>query len=201
MTGMDEKTLIERAKSDSKAFGKLYEEYVEKIYNYVYYRTGNVRDAEDLTARVFERALANIDSYEDRGHPFSAWLYRIAHNLVANWHRDHSRHPVIAIDDLTHWRVTDLGPEAAAELMDDKEALMQAFRRLPADRQELLILKFVEHLTNAEIGAIMDRSEGAIKSLYYRTLQGLRKDLLHGPRERQSLLRSFWHRRTDEASV
>lgn len=198
---MDETAIIEQAKKDRKAFGRLYEKYVEKIYNYVYYRTGNERDAEDLTARVFERALQHIDSYEDRGHPFSAWLYRIAHNLVANWHRDHSRHQVIAIDDLTHWHVTEQGPEAAAELMDDKEALMRAFHRLPADRQELLVLKFVERLTNAEIGAIMDRSEGAIKSLYYRTLQTLRRDLLHGPRQRRSVIRSFWHRRTDEASV
>lgn len=192
---MDEAAVIKRAKSDNKAFGQLYERYVEKIYNYVYYRTGNERDAEDLTARVFFRAMQHLESYEDRGFPFSAWLYRIAHNLVANWHRDHSRRQVFSIDNLDHWFVTQDGPESAAERIDDKEKLLQAIQRLPADRQDLLIFKFVEQLTNAEIGAIMDRSEGAIKSLYYRTLQELRMELAEKPR-RQELLRSFRRSRT-----
>lgn len=196
---MDEAALIEKAKSDKDAFGQLYERYVEKIYNYVYYRTSNERDAEDLTARVFFRALQHIEKYEDRGFPFSAWLYRIAHNLVANWHRDHSRRQVFSIDNLDHWYVTQDGPESATEQIDDREALLEAIQRLPADRQDLLIFKFVEQLTNAEIGAIMDRSEGAIKSLYYRTLQELRVELAEKPR-RQELLRSFRRRRSGEKS-
>ena len=88
---LDEDQLIEQAKTDPEAFGKLYEVYVEKIYNYVYYRIGNHHDAEDLTARVFNRALNHIANYNNKGAPFAAWLYRIAHNLVANWHRDHQR--------------------------------------------------------------------------------------------------------------
>lgn len=191
---MDEATLIERAKSDKEAFGQLYERYVDKIYNYIYYRTSNEADAEDLTARVFFRALQHIDSYEDRGYPFSAWLYRIAHNLVANWHRDRSRRQVISLEDLSYWKTHRDGPEAMTELMDDKEALLAAIRRLPADRQELLILKFVEKLTNAEIGAIMGRSEGAIKSLYYRTLVALRKDMKLQQAAHPGLLRSVWQR-------
>lgn len=198
-TGMDEATLIERAKVDKEAFGQLYERYVDKIYNYIYYRTGNERDAEDLTARVFFRAMNHIARYEDRGFPFSAWLYRIAHNLVANWHRDHSRRQVFPIDNLEHWYVTQEGPELAAERLDNREELLQAIRRLPADRQDLLIFKYVEQLTNAEIGAIMGRSEGAIKSLYYRTLQELRGEMAEKPR-RQALLRSFRRRRSGEPS-
>lgn len=197
---MDEAALIKKAKFDKEAFGRLYEQYVEKIYNYIYYRTGNERDAEDLTARVFFRAMQHIRNYEDRGFPFSAWLYRIAHNLVANWHRDHSRRQVFSIDNLDYWYVTQEGPESAAEQIDDREALLKAILRLPADRQDLLIFKFVEQLTNAEIGVIMDRSEGAIKSLYYRTLQELRVELAEKPR-RQELLRSFKRRRTGETSA
>jgi RNA polymerase sigma-70 factor (ECF subfamily) len=87
------------AKQDSEAFGELYTRYIKKIYNYVYYRTGNHHDAEDLTSRVFYRALAHIGNYQDRGVPFSAWLYRIAHNLVANWHRDRDRRKIIPLDD------------------------------------------------------------------------------------------------------
>lgn len=173
----DEKALIERAKEDKEAFGKLYELYVDRIYNYVYYRTGNVADAEDLTAKIFVRAMKHIPRYRDQGVPFSAWLYRIAHNLVANWHRDNSRRQMVALDDITHWHVGAESPEFATQLLEDKALLLSAIRRLPNDRQELLILKFVERLSNAEIGNIMGRSEGAIKSLYHRTLLSLREDL------------------------
>lgn len=191
---MDEGELVERAKSDKEAFGLLYEKYVDKIYNYVYYRTGNEADAEDLTARVFFKAMQHIGGYEDRGYPFSAWLYRIAHNLVANWHRDHSRRQIIALDDLSYWHVTEEGPETIAMLTEDKEALLAAIRCLPADRQELLILKFVEQLTNVEIGAIMGRSEGAIKSLYHRTLISLRQELQLAQHRPRRPWRSLWRR-------
>lgn len=190
----DESALIERAKSDSDAFGELYEQYVDRIYNYVYYRTGNVADAEDLTARIFERAMNHIGRYEDQGVPFSAWLYRIAHNLVANWHRDRSRRTLISLDEVSQWVVEDHSPEFAAQLMEDKEALLEVVRRLPSERQELLRLKFVERLSNRDIGEIMGRSEGAIKSLYHRTLLALREDLAgpdsHPPKKR----RLFWGR-------
>ena len=173
---MDESALVARAKIDKNAFGELYERYVDRIYGYIFYRTGNEADAEDLTARVFERAMKHIPRYEDKGLPFSAWLYRIAHNLVANYHRDRSRRKVIAIEDLSFWKADEDGPELVAALIEDKERLLEVVRRLPADRQELLILKFVEKLPNAEIGDIMGRSEGAIKSLYHRTLIALREE-------------------------
>ena len=94
-----EDALIQQAKRDANAFGQLYESYVDKVYNYIFYRVGNTHDAEDLTSRAFHRALASIPTYEQRGAPFSAWLFRIAHNLVANWHRDQERRPVVALDE------------------------------------------------------------------------------------------------------
>lgn len=194
--GIDEKALIAQAKTNNDAFGQLYEQYVERIYNYVYYRTGNVEDAEDLTARVFMRAMKHIGRYEDKGVPFSAWLYRIAHNLVANYHRDRSRRKIISLDDVVQWQMSDDSPEFTAQLMEDREALLKSIRRLPADRQELLILKFVERLPNAEIGDIMGRSEGAIKSLYHRTLLSLREDLQRdSPELHARKRRSFFQRR------
>ena len=174
----NEETLVERAKEDPAAFGVLYERYVKKIYSYIYYRTGNHHDAEALTARTFYRALSHMDGYVNRGVPFSAWLYRIAHNLVANWHRDRSRRQVISLDELVVMasrRKAD--PYQLVEAHEEKEILLQAIRHLPADRQQLLILKFVEKMPNAEIGQVMGRSEGAIKSLYHRTLIALRKEL------------------------
>ncbi len=172
-----ESQLIERAKTDPQAFGELYEQYVDRIYNYIYYRIGNHHDAEDLTARTFFRALDHMDRYVDRGVPFSAWLYRIAHNLVANWHRDRSRRKLISLDGLLHLSEPGSSPEHEVERREAQESLRAAIRRLPADRQQLLILKFGEHLSNAEIGQIMGKTEGAIKSLYHRTLIALRDDL------------------------
>lgn len=178
LKSLDENDLVEMAKAgDKEAFGELYERYVEKIYNYVYYRTGNHHDAEDLTARVFFRAMGHIENYTERGVPFQAWLYRIAHNLVANWHRDRGRRKVIPLDEFIAASLKSDAPDRQAEDKEEREALLNAIRRLPDERQQLLTLKFVEHLSNAEIGAIMDRTEGAIKSLYHRTLIALRDDL------------------------
>ena len=173
---LDETELIEKAKTDKEAFGELYTRYVDRIYSYVYYRTGDVAEAEDLTAKIFFRAMNHIPRYTDRGLPFSAWLYRIARNLVANWHRDRSRRRIIALDDITHWKVGQESPEIETQLLQDRDALLKVVRRLPAERQELLILKFVDRLSNSEIGGIMERSEGAIKSLYHRTLLSLREE-------------------------
>jgi len=171
---LSDSCLIERAKTDPEAFGILYERYVDRIYSYVYYRTGNQADAEDLTARTFYRAMQHIRHYEERGLPFSAWLYRIAHNLVANWHRDRGKRQMVSLDELYSLTVGE-GPERMAEKRERTETLLRVIRSLPPERQELLILKFVEHLSNAEIGKIMGRSEGAIKSLYHRTLLSLRE--------------------------
>jgi RNA polymerase sigma-70 factor, ECF subfamily len=173
----EKEILISASQGDLDAFGVLYEKYVERIFNYVYYRTGNVHDAEDLTARVFYRALHHIQTYTDRGIPFSAWLYRIAHNLVANWHRDRSRHQEIPLDDAPNLRYKGELPEVAMMQAQEQDALLKLIRHLPAERQHLLILKFVEHMSNAEIGDTMNRSEGAVKSLYHRTLLSLRDEL------------------------
>ena len=173
----DREILARASQGDQEAFGALYERYVERIFNYVYYRTGNVHDAEDLTARVFYRALNHIQNYTDRGVPFSAWLYRIAHNLIANWHRDRSRHQEIPLDDAPTLHYKGEPPEVALMQGQDRDALLKLIRHLPSERQHLLILKFVEHMSNAEIGETMGRSEGAVKSLYHRTLLALRDDL------------------------
>ncbi len=173
-----ENEIVEQAaRGDNEAFSLLYERYVTRIYNYIYYRTGNPHEAEDLTSRVFHRALHHINHYDNRGVPFSAWLYRIAHNLVANWHRDNSRRREVPLEDYTQQPQRALAPEASVVGNQEMEDMLKCIRRLPAERQQLLILKFVEGMSNAEVAAIMMRSEGAIKSLYHRTLMTLRDEL------------------------
>lgn len=175
----DEIALIEAAKTDPAAFGELYKKYVERIYNYIFYRTGSAKDAEDLTGKVFFKAMNHIQGYKHMGLPFSAWLYRIAHNLVANYHRDRSRTKEISLDHIPGQVLPqlELQPEPRIVRSQEVEVLLATIRDLAPNRQELLILKFVDQLSNAEIGQIMRKSEGAIKSLYHRTLLELREKM------------------------
>jgi len=176
-----EAKLVVEARSDPAAFGSIYERYIDRIYAYIYNRVGNVQDTEDLTARTFYRALDRLDTYEDRGYPFSAWLFRIAHNLVANWHRDRSRRRFLSLDKLWWQSSPNDSPEKLVEKEESHAELWDAIERLPADRQDLLLHKFRDRLSNLEIGELMNKSEGAIKSLYSRTLSALRHDLqAHG---------------------
>jgi RNA polymerase sigma-70 factor, ECF subfamily len=170
-------TLNRAIQGDHEAFGKLYEDYVERIFNYVYYRTGNQHDAEDLTARVFFRAMRRIPQYQERGLPVSAWLYRIAHNLVANWHRDRGRRPEISLDEGFTAIPHSEHPEITLLQLEEQDHLLRIIRDLPPERQQLIILKFVEHMSNSEIGQVMGRTEGAVKSLYHRTLLSLRVEM------------------------
>ena len=181
----EEIALIDAAKSDPNAFGLLYERYVDRIYNYIYFRIDSKRDAEDLTGQVFFKAMSNIKSYRHMGLPFSAWLYRIAHNLVANYYHDRVRKREIALDDEQAQFLPqyDQHPEKQTVKTQEIENLMAAIRKLSPIRQELLVLKFLDQLSNAEIGKILRKSEGAIKSLYHRTLLELRDIMSTGKEE------------------
>lgn len=171
----EEEILINKSRTDPDAFGLLYERYVDKIFNYVYFRVGSTDDAQDLTAKVFFKALKSISSYRHMGLPFSAWLYRIAHNLVANYHRDRSKMVEISIENLT---ITDTSKASAPEVQlskqQDNAYLLKLINDLSPQKKELIILKFVQRLSNEEIGQIFGKTEGAIKSLYHRTLLELK---------------------------
>jgi RNA polymerase sigma-70 factor (ECF subfamily) len=169
--------LIQRAKVQVAAFGELYERHVDRIFGYVLARVGDPVEAEDVTARVFLQALTHLPGYTDRGAPFSAWLFRIAHNLVANWHRERERRQR-ALGEMLRQELDRAGERLEALAQHDAVVqLRNALQSLPLDRQRLLTLKFVEGLPNAEIGRMMGRSEGAIKALLHRTVATLRRAL------------------------
>ena len=174
---LEESRLVELARGDPEAFGELYRRNVNRIYTYIFYRVGNAADAEDLTARTFYQALGGIHRYVDQGVPFLAWLYRIAHNLVANHHRNRGRWKETPLDGLEIQSKTTERPEHTVESSERQRALVSAIRRQPEERQRLLILKFTERLSNEEIGRMMGRTESSIKSLYFRTLRALKADL------------------------
>lgn len=178
LADLAEDELVVRAKTDGDAFGVLYDRHVRRIFNYVYFRVGRRhQEAEDLAERVFIRALEGLSGYEPRGAPFSAWLFRIAHNLVANWHRDTGRHPTTSVDEVDQWEDRQADPPGDALDAEERAEVRDAVGHLPVDRQQLLHMKFTEELSTAEIAKAMGRTEGAVKALLHRTLVGLRKEL------------------------
>jgi RNA polymerase sigma-70 factor (ECF subfamily) len=177
LANLTDDDLAERAKASGDAFGVLYDRHLRRIYNYVYYRIGQKAEAEDLTERVFMQALENLPRYQNRGAPFSAWLFRIAHNLVANWHRDTGRHPSAPLDEAGEREDQRADPFGDALSSEEQRELREAVSRLPADRQMLLQMKFVEERSNLDIAQHMGRTEGAVKALLHRTLVTLRSDL------------------------
>ena len=165
------------AEAARDAFSELYEAHAGYVYRYLRARTPAHADAEELAARTFANALANLGGYRGRGS-FRAWLTAIAHNLLANWYRDRGRRPPTAPLEEAFGVASDApGPETAFELREEARRVRAAAAALAPDRQELIALKYVDGLTNAEIGRRMGRSEGAIKALHHRTLRQLERAL------------------------
>lgn len=174
----DEAELVAAAKRDPAEFGPLYERYVDQIYRFAYRRTGNHADAEDVTSQTFQQALAALPSYEWRGLPFGAWLYRIASNIIYRRGRTSSRE--VTVEDATVFAQDDVTGNDPADLIGiraDAEELLAAIRTLPEDQQKALILKFARGLRNREIGEKLGRSEGAVKQLVHRAMINLRATL------------------------
>lgn len=169
----DEGDLVRRAQQgDADAFTELYRRHVDQIYRFVYLRVGDEAAAEDLTSEVFVRALESLHAYEDRGAPFAAWLYRIANaRVVDHWRR--SRQVDVSLDS----GEIELPFEPAARDVFALKILSESLRRLTAEQQEVIILKFVEGYSTAEISQITGRSEGAVKALQRRALASLARHM------------------------
>lgn len=180
METLDESVLIERARREPEAFGELYRRYVDRIYRYHYRHTGNRADAEDLTSRTFFQALRAIGRYRPQEGTFQAWLFRIAHNLMANFYRDRSRHPSVALDGAPPLPTAEASLHERVEAAELSQQLLVVLAQLPEERKTLILLKFVEQLSNAEIAVVLGKTEGAIKALYNRTLVSLRRALAEG---------------------
>src|SRR5947209_17117191 len=170
-----ERRLVEAARDDPVAFGALYEQHVDAIYAYALHRVRDGAVAEDVVAETFHRALENLGRYEWRGVPFSAWLYRIASNVIAARYR---HEPAVHLDDVDHLHHDGIGPEQLLLLGERSHELRAAVDALPTDQQQAVILRYGQRLRNKEIAHIMGRSEGAVKQLLHRALDGLHKRLV-----------------------
>jgi len=172
----NESQLIADAKAgDKDAITALYKAYNEAIFHYVSYRVDSRMLAEDITAEVFLRMLRGLQHYEDRGLSFGAWLFKIAANLV----REHYRHNKLAhVSTLTeNERSDDTDPFEQLAQQEERQQLTRALHALPADYQDILILRFMKNLSHAEVAAILEKSETAVRSLQHRALKALGEQL------------------------
>lgn len=169
---------VHRAQDGSAhAFALLYDRYVDQVFAYVYHRVGHRQTAEDLVGDVFLRALRRISTFRWQGVDFGAWLVTIARNRV----HDHFKSarfrleaPVEEIFDTPQTRAPD-DPEQAAISEDMARQVRQALSELKGEQAEVLYLRFIQHLNVAETGAVMGKSDGAVKALQYRALKSLAK--------------------------
>jgi RNA polymerase sigma-70 factor (ECF subfamily) len=167
--------LVEAAKHDPEAFGQLYDRYFNQIYRFVYSRVQDQTAAEDITSEVFMKALKNLDRYKHRGYPFSAWLYQIAVNAIADTFR--SQKPVIDIEEAYGLHDSQQHPEDEVLYKDEIERIWQAVEKLPHTQKVAIVLKFQEDLKIEEIAKIMDKTPGAVKLLIHRGLERVRQHL------------------------
>ena len=161
------------SQADRRAFGTLYRRYLDRVYGYAFYLLGDHHDAEDVTERTFLAALAAIGTFRDTGANFRSWLFRIAHNQVANALRSRARRPADSLDLVEHPTAVGSDPAALVGAADEARTLRQALGGLAADRRQVLVLRFVDGLTAREIGAVLGRSEGAVRVLQHRALREL----------------------------
>jgi RNA polymerase sigma-70 factor (ECF subfamily) len=165
----DERLLIEAAQRDPQRFAVLFERHAHRVYAFIARRVRERGDVEDLTSEVFHHALKNLKRYEYRGVPFSAWLFKIAANAIAQLGREVARAKEEPLED-------------AAEPVVDEDAERRALvfdllKTLPGDQQRVVRLRYAEQKSVREIAGEMERSEAAVKQLHYRALEKLRAQM------------------------
>jgi RNA polymerase sigma-70 factor (ECF subfamily) len=169
--------LVERGQQgDREALEELYLLHFDRIYSYLHMSVGNRHDAEDLTTQVFVKMLESIGKFRWRSAPFSAWLFRIAHNLAMDHFRAARR-----------WQPEEDVPEpeppeesaAEEEALESigRQSMLELIESLSPEQQQVLALKFVFNFSNGEAATILDKTEGAIKSLQHRALASLQRQL------------------------
>jgi RNA polymerase sigma-70 factor (ECF subfamily) len=166
----------EAAGGNFNAFGQLYEMFLDKIYRYAYYQVKDKMTAEDITETVFMKAWKQIATCKGQGDTFSAWLYRIAHNQVVDTLKSSFAVAPIDLDGISDFD----SPELVADMRDETEELAAMIAELPEGQRQVLILKFIEGLSNTEISRILKKSEQAIRILQMRALARMREKVRGG---------------------
>jgi RNA polymerase sigma-70 factor (ECF subfamily) len=156
-----------------EAFGQLYERYLDRIYRYVRSRVSQERVAEDITEMVFLRSFESLDSYEDRGHPFSAFLYQVARNLLVDHYRQAEDH--VPLQRVENTESDTFDSEQSTIQRERMAVLVEAMAHLPDEYQEVIRLRVLMQLPTAETAEWMDKSDGAVRVLLHRAMKALKK--------------------------
>ncbi|WP_326688746.1 MULTISPECIES: ECF subfamily RNA polymerase sigma factor, BldN family [unclassified Streptomyces] len=166
--------LVERAQDgEAEAFGRLYDQYSDTVYRYIYYRVGGRATAEDLTSETFLRALRRIGTFTWQGRDFGAWLVTIARNLVADHFKSSRFRLEVTTGEMLDANEVERSPEDSVLESLSNAALLEAVRKLNPQQQECVTLRFLQGLSVAETARIMGKNEGAIKTLQYRAVRTL----------------------------
>jgi RNA polymerase sigma-70 factor (ECF subfamily) len=166
----DERLLIEAAQKNPARFAVLYETNFERVYAYIVRRVGNRAETEDLTSEVFHQALANLKRFEWRGIPFTAWLFRIAANLISDRWRRSGREVTDESDAIGSAQVSPV----EIEEVERKATLFRLVDTLPSEQRRVVVLRFVEQKSIKEVAREIRKTEGAVKQLQFRALSSLR---------------------------
>ena len=166
--------LVERAQAgEAEAFGRLYDQYSDTVYRYIYYRVGGKATAEDLTSETFLRALRRIGTFTWQGRDFGAWLVTIARNLVADHFKSSRFRLEVTTGEMLDANEVERSPEDSVLESLSNAALLDAVRKLNPQQQECVTLRFLQGLSVAETARVMGKNEGAIKTLQYRAVRTL----------------------------
>jgi RNA polymerase sigma-70 factor (ECF subfamily) len=168
------KALVDLARNgDAEAFGQLFDHYHVSVYRFLYYRVGSVPLAEDLTSETFFRAMRGMASFRWQGKDFGAWLTTIARNLTTDHFKSGRNRLETVTDDMSAHDTCAAGPEETVLAALTNEALLGALRKLPAEQQDCLVMRFLQGLSIAETAAALGRSPGAVKQLQLRGVRNL----------------------------
>lgn len=172
----EEELVAQAAHGDETAVITLYQQHKTAVYTYVTYRIGGDSIlAESITADVFTRMVAQLPRFVYRGRPFLAWLYTIARHCVIDHQRRNGR---VTLQQLSETHPdTAVGPEQQAHLSLEERRLRQAIGRLTEAQRDVVILRFIEGRSVAETAELLDKTEGAVKTLTRRALAALRRQL------------------------
>lgn len=170
----EEQTVLLAVKGDEKAFGQLYDAYVDTIYRFIYLRVEDQQTAEDITANVFMKSWEKLDRYQPRGVPFRAWLFRIARNAVIDHYR--TRKEVAPLEAVVNTYDESAMPVSErVSVRIEAEKIVRLMKELTEDQRNVLTLKLVHGLNTKEVAKALGKRQGAVRALQMRGLQALTK--------------------------
>jgi RNA polymerase sigma-70 factor (ECF subfamily) len=183
-TSNEEGKLVEKAAiGDKDAFGEIYQRYLDPIYRYIFFRVGVTEDAEDLTESVFIKVWEALPGYRSMGLPLSSWIFRIAHNIVVDFHRKKGNE-TISLEEKDEWvdpGQAEQGPLSQVIAKENISRLSKAILMLSEEQQQVIVLRFLEGMSHKEIGRIIGKHDGACRMIQLRAIDTLTRLLSDEP--------------------